>query len=40
MAGVPDLGARGDVESRPDYFLPDVRDGVETPDQRAMTGRF
>ncbi|WP_338538972.1 VOC family protein [Janibacter terrae] len=40
MAGVPDLGARDSVDAAPGYFLTDGREGVETPDQRAATGRF
>lgn len=40
MAGVPDLGARAAVEAGPGYFIDDVQPGVETPEQRAATGRF
>lgn len=40
MAGVPDLGARRAVEAAPDYFLGDAHDGVESPDERAASGRF
>ena len=40
MAGIPDAGARQAVEAGPGYFLADAREGVETPDQRAVTGRF
>ncbi|KRE35337.1 extradiol ring-cleavage dioxygenase [Janibacter sp. Soil728] len=40
MAGIPDDGARGAVEATSGYFLADGRDGVETPEQRAASGRF
>lgn len=40
MAGIPDAGARAQVDAPREYFLADGRDGLETPDQRAASGRF
>ena len=40
MAGVADRGARDRVSAREGYFLADLNDAVETPQQRAVSGRF
>lgn len=40
MAGIADPGARNRVEAAEGYFLADENTDVETPEQRAASGRF